>query len=724
MRRTLAYLTIILAVSFSASHAVAQWVQTKGPYGGDITSLVNVGSTIYAGTSGGGVFRSTDNGTSWTAASTGLGLTNITSLGVEDTNIFAGVEGGYQHYGIFISTDAGVIWAPAGTALPNKNVNCIVAVDSDLFAGATNGLFLSTDGGMNWAEVVANRSISSIAVFGKNILAGAGSSIFRSTDNGLSWAEFGAGISGNIVNTLVSVGNHLFAAVSTIQASPVGGPYPAPEGGVYISADSGASWSAVAGGLPDIPVTCLAVNGGDIFAGTSSGVYLSTDNGSSWVQRDSGLANRLVNTLLVNGTGLFAGTYGGVYMSMNDGASWSRANEGIINTSISALADFGTGLFAGDDGILLSTDRGDRWATVDSAAPYISAFAKSGNDVFAGMRFAPGILRSTDNGQTWTVLDSGKANDLFTCLAAFPDGSGGTDLLAGDAQSGNGMFLSTDNGATWTQENSGLTNTWVFSIAVVPGPNGKTQLFAGTQNGGLFLSTDEGRSWTLQSMDLSKEIVFSMATIGGTLFAGTGSGVYVSTDNGANWSPVGPPDAYITTLAVSGTNLFAGGQYDAYSNGGVFLSTDNGATWTSVDSGMTNTDISALAVGETNLYAGTFGSGSWSRPMSQMITAVETGAGGIPNRFSLSQNYPNPFNPTTNIGYRIADAGLVTLKVYNVLGQRVATLVNKVEQPGSYRVQFNASNLASGVYIYRIEVHSIDRSAVSYEAVKKLMLIK
>ena len=75
----------------------------------------------------------------------------------------------------------------------------------------------------------------------------------------------------------------------------------------------------------------------------------------------------------------------------------------------------------------------------------------------------------------------------------------------------------------------------------------------------------------------------------------------------------------------------------------------------------------------------------------------------IPVDFGLSQNYPNPFNPTTNIGYRIADVGLVTLKVYNVLGQRVATLVNKVEQPGSYEMQFDGSNLASGVYFYRLD---------------------
>lgn len=710
-------LVLVCVFTLGAGQLFAQWVQTHGPYGGDITCLTADSGMVYVGTSGGGVFRSNNNGTSWTASSAGLGLTKITALGVKGSSIFAGVEGGYQHDGIFLSTNGGISWAPAGTGLPNKNITCIAADDSDVFAGATNGLFLSTDNGKSWVEAMTNQGVSAITVYGKAILAGSGSSIFRSTDNGANWTEIGSGLKGQIINAMASVGNHIIAAVTTIQGVPIGGPYPPPEGGIYISADSGASWSAVVGGFPDIPVSCLAVKDGDIFAGTSGGVYVSTDNGGSWDKKDSGLANTTINTLLVNGASLFAGAYGSVYLSMNDGASWSRANDGIINTSISALADFGTGLLAGDDGVLLTTDSGNQWATVDSVAPYVSAFVKIGSNVLAAMRFAPGILRSTDNGETWTVLDSGTTSDLFTCLATFPSGSGETDILAGDAQKGNGVFLSTDNGATWTQENSGLSNTWIYSLVALTNSGGTTEIFAGTQNGGLFLSTDGGRSWTLQSMDLSKLIVFSMATIGSRLFAGTNGGVYVSTDNGVKWSAAGPSEAYITTLAVSGTNLFAGGQYDAYSTGGVFLSTDYGSTWTSVDSGMTNTDISTLAAGRSNLYAGTYGSGVWSRPLKQMITAVETGPGGVPATFSLSQNFPNPFNPATTIRFTLENSSRVTLSVYDALGQRVEYRNYGTMGQGSHEKSLNMSRFSSGVYFYRIQ-------AGSYSATRKMLLLK
>ncbi|MCC7158342.1 MAG: S8 family serine peptidase [Ignavibacteria bacterium] len=105
-----------------------------------------------------------------------------------------------------------------------------------------------------------------------------------------------------------------------------------------------------------------------------------------------------------------------------------------------------------------------------------------------------------------------------------------------------------------------------------------------------------------------------------------------------------------------------------------------------------------------------------------LIITYQTILGGIqsieiPNYFSLSQNYPNPFNPSTTIKFSLPKAELVTLKVYDVLGKEVAVLVNEMKEPGFYNVDFNGSNMASGIYFYRIE-------AGEFSAVKKLMLIK
>jgi hypothetical protein len=85
--------------------------------------------------------------------------------------------------------------------------------------------------------------------------------------------------------------------------------------------------------------------------------------------------------------------------------------------------------------------------------------------------------------------------------------------------------------------------------------------------------------------------------------------------------------------------------------------------------------------------------------------------------YDLSQNYPNPFNPVTTIKYQIPKSGVVTLKVYDILGKEVANLVNEYKDEGKYNINFDASKLASGVYIYQIKAND-------YISSKKMMLLK
>ena len=92
------------------------------------------------------------------------------------------------------------------------------------------------------------------------------------------------------------------------------------------------------------------------------------------------------------------------------------------------------------------------------------------------------------------------------------------------------------------------------------------------------------------------------------------------------------------------------------------------------------------------------------------ITSVQTNKNDLPKSFSLEQNYPNPFNPSTTIEFSIPRQSFVTLKVYDLLGRDVTTLVNEELQVGSYKTQFNASKLASGVYLYRLNVNGITQT--------------
>ena len=102
---------------------------------------------------------------------------------------------------------------------------------------------------------------------------------------------------------------------------------------------------------------------------------------------------------------------------------------------------------------------------------------------------------------------------------------------------------------------------------------------------------------------------------------------------------------------------------------------------------------------------------------NQTIVGIKDDKSYLPNKFKLYQNYPNPFNPTTEIRFQVAEAGVVTLKVFDVLGRAVATLVNEKKQPGEYNITWDAGSLPSGVYFYRLQT-------AKFPSVRKMLLIR
>jgi hypothetical protein len=96
----------------------------------------------------------------------------------------------------------------------------------------------------------------------------------------------------------------------------------------------------------------------------------------------------------------------------------------------------------------------------------------------------------------------------------------------------------------------------------------------------------------------------------------------------------------------------------------------------------------------------------------------------VPKEFALLQNYPNPFNPTTIIKYDLPNEGIVTLKIYDILGREIKTLANEVQKVGSYEARWFADGLPSGVYFYRLSVGSLSGQSGNFSAVKKMLLLR
>jgi hypothetical protein len=181
----------------------------------------------------------------------------------------------------------------------------------------------------------------------------------------------------------------------------------------------------------------------------------------------------------------------------------------------------------------------------------------------------------------------------------------------------------------------------------------------------------------------------------------------------------------VQSLITDGINIYAG--LYTYSNipGGIFLSTDNGTTWLEKNQGFNTTpSVLSLYINNNYIYAGTENQSIWKRTLSEII-GIQNISSIIPSKYSLSQNYPNPFNPTTKIRFDVANGfpvgtsgnDKIVLKVYDVQGREVQTLVNESLKPGTYEVSFDGSRLNSGVYFYKLFTNS-------YSETRKMLMIK
>jgi hypothetical protein len=252
-------------------------------------------------------------------------------------------------------------------------------------------------------------------------------------------------------------------------------------GGVFLSTNNGTNWTAVNSGLTDTNVYTLGVSATNLFAGTFfRGAFLSTNNGTSWTAVNNGLPRRPYDTssyypitcFAVNGTNLFAGTNLGVFRSTNNGTSWTAVNTGLTDSgNVMSLAVSGTNLFAGTyyGGVFLSTNNGTSWTLVGTGIGFGAAsLAVSSTMLFAGTDL--GVFRSTNNGTSWVAAGLVHISALAVS---------GTNLFAGSGYCGprschDSLFVSTNNGTSWTEVDSGLTNTYVWCFAV-----SDTNLFAG-----------------------------------------------------------------------------------------------------------------------------------------------------------------------------------------------------------------------------------------------------
>ena len=325
---------LLTIIAFSASFVNAQWQQTNYSFGGYIFTncMATNGTDVYVSNDSSGIYRTTDNGNTWSTVNNGLPINpNVQALAISGTNIFAGLS----YYGLYLSTNDGNSWTHLTNGLPTGffSPSAFAISRSNIFVGtgirsstaSQNGIYLSTNNGSNWIAVnnglPANDNITTLAISGTNIFAGTEShGIFLSTNNGSNWiAANGTLFSTNTIESLAIKNSNVFVTSSSSS-----------QGGIYLSANNGSSWSTANNGISFAQYCtfyAIAINSSNVFtAGLSlmSGsnvVYLSNNDGSNWTNFSNGLpawsGNNTIKSLVVNNLNVFAGT--------QDGKVWSRA---------------------------------------------------------------------------------------------------------------------------------------------------------------------------------------------------------------------------------------------------------------------------------------------------------------------------------------------------------------------------------------------------------------
>ncbi len=495
-------------------------------------------------------------------------------------------------------------------------------------------------------------------------------------------------------------------------------------------------------------LVCLSLPAAEaesVFGNPGNGMHPGHVQTVAWSQLGSGTDNEisaiacLSDTIYAGGLFQTAGGKSANLVAMWNGTSWSPLGSGIGGTF-----------------------------------PYVSAVAVSGSDVYVGGLFTEAGGRSAGdiavwNGYAWAPLGNGISQNADSSLSVDAIAISGKNIYVGGSFVAAGSVTANGiavwNGASWSSLGKGVIyhNPYDSGAVQVGRVNSISVCGDDVYIGGSFDAVDtvyangvamwNGKVWsslgnglTMLNADFGKVtsgIVNAVAVNGDDVYVGGNfdhaGGINahgIAMWNGKTWSSLGNVfdtsgvgETQVSALTISKNRVYAGGWFSISPVNALGIAKWDGAKWSSLGTGISSSfsSLGALALCNSgdNIYVGgefitASGINAGNIAMfsdTSEILEVQNGNSALPGGFSLSQNYPNPFNPSTVIRYDIPVSDFVTMMVYDLTGRKVSTLVSKVERPGSYSVTFNARELPSGVYFYRLQ-------AGAFSSVKKLLLLK
>ncbi len=638
----------------------------------------------YSGTSN--VYVTTNGGASWTTST--AGTNSVFSLGFSDSlNGFAGSDFGTA----FKTTDGGLNWTPLTTlnALPDDAFFSTVVQGSNVyFLSYDSTFYFSTNGGTTFtssqylpsgrpAVIMRSAAVTGSTVF----IAGDMGALYKSTNNGLNWQKLSVNAKYDFIQGLYADQTGKIIAVGSSSTYEIGEQ-------IIVSSNGGNTWTSFSLNDPEDDLRSIKMTDQNTgyAVGSNGSIWKTTDGGFNW-SRYSGATT----IQAFNGVDFYDAQNGMVVG--NDGQAWKTTNAGITWTSITSSIPYDyfnavdmisptTALVLGDN-VYKTTDGGATWTTIspvfpDSPPARLRMFNESVGVIVGPTGFFgsfPFVFKTTDGGNTWTDMNFSllTTDKLYDVAFRTADDM----VVVGNAGS---VYHTSDNGVNWTQFNLGLANFpyGAQTLAVeFSGPN--EAIVAGAMSQIVKVYLDDivpvelaSFSCSVNNSDVTLHWITS-SELNNHRFE-----IERKTSQSEVWQKIG---------TVNG----------------------NGTTTNSTEYYFTDENLSPDIYNYRLKQIDFNGSFEYSKVVNADLTS--------PVAFELMQNYPNPFNPSTTISYNIPNSAFVILKIYDVLGNEITTLVNQHQSAGKYNVSFDAGNLSNGVYIYSLQAND-------FSDVKKMIYMK
>ena len=655
----------------STDHGNTFFQSNQGINNYDIEKLfVTSSGTILAaasGTSGSGVFRSTDKGETWKRIDPNPYA--WTFVGISEYNGVLYAFPFQNHSKVYVSYDDGLTWQlPSGATAPSDHIHAIFVDESGLYVSSVkygsnlHGIFWSNDMGRSWVQIsdgLRNKDVFCINEKNGIMYVGGYGGVHTKSINSDKWEPQTVGLTNSIIYSIVQYKDKLFAATHGV--------------GLQMSEDGGLTWSRVDIGVDYPYIFDLYAIDGHIFIIASfdylypwyGEIFRSDNGGATWVSRNAGLETGLLKCIQGNKNFLLVGSEYGLYRSLDLGTTWEQVKNGIpynINVSDIAVWDSVAIVVNGTGSIFRSEDYGYHWNShrIGSLFQFKTVAAIDGK-FYLGNGWGNKVLVSSDLGITWNELDMPIYN------ADVEDFAGDGEKLFIALSRGGGVIASYDSGKTWQATSEGLTTNNVISLLY-----SKKRLLAGTYGGGLFGLVDA-------KQPIQWKIPVDHATI----------------ENNYQtfiWYKNFGVDAYRFQLSTD--SLFENPIIDVTLNDTIYT-------------------VKNLDFNQTYYYRLSTVTPYWN----DFFSPIRSFRVLPPKKYILDQNAPNPFNSTTLIKYHVPKEGQVEIILYNALGRKIKTFTKNVSTPGSYTLTITASGLSSGVYFYVLK-------SKDQKIVRKMLLIK